>query len=66
MRGDLCVQRGVKLGGSIRDHGVAERIRELGLADRVEALGGTLTVASPPGAGTRLEAELPIGEESAR
>ena len=35
-----------------------------GLADRVEALGGTLSVASPPGAGTRLEAELPIGAES--
>jgi signal transduction histidine kinase len=37
-----------------------------GLADRVEALGGTLSVASPPGAGTRLEAELPIGAESSR
>jgi signal transduction histidine kinase len=32
-----------------------------GLADRVEALGGALRVHSPPGAGTRLEAELPIG-----
>jgi signal transduction histidine kinase len=31
-----------------------------GLADRVEALGGALRVDSPPGAGTRLEAELPI------
>ena len=30
-----------------------------GLADRVEALGGRLRVESPPGAGTRLEAELP-------
>jgi signal transduction histidine kinase len=30
-----------------------------GLADRVEALGGRLTVDSPPGAGTRLAAELP-------
>ena len=30
-----------------------------GLADRVEALGGRLSVESPPGAGTRLEAELP-------
>ena len=35
-----------------------------GLADRVEALGGTLSVRSPPGAGTRLEAELPIGLEA--
>jgi signal transduction histidine kinase len=31
-----------------------------GLADRLEALGGTLNVDSPPGAGTRLEAALPI------
>jgi signal transduction histidine kinase len=30
-----------------------------GLADRVEALGGRLTVDSPPGAGTTLRAELP-------
>jgi PAS domain S-box-containing protein len=30
-----------------------------GLADRVEALGGSLAVASPPGAGTRLRAEIP-------
>jgi PAS domain S-box-containing protein len=31
-----------------------------GLADRVEALGGRLTLDSPPGAGTRLRAELPV------
>jgi signal transduction histidine kinase len=31
-----------------------------GLADRLEALGGTLRVDSPAGAGTRLEAALPI------
>ena len=31
-----------------------------GLADRVEALGGALRVDSPPGAGTRVDAELPI------
>lgn len=30
-----------------------------GLADRVEALGGTLDVESPRGAGTRLRAEIP-------
>jgi signal transduction histidine kinase len=30
-----------------------------GLADRVEALGGTLTVVSPMGAGTSLRAEIP-------
>jgi signal transduction histidine kinase len=32
-----------------------------GLIDRVEALGGTLTVSSPEGGGTRLAAELPLG-----
>jgi signal transduction histidine kinase len=31
-----------------------------GLRDRVEALGGTLAVASPAGAGTSLHAQLPI------
>ena len=31
-----------------------------GLADRVEALGGRLTIISPPGQGTRLRAELPL------
>jgi signal transduction histidine kinase len=31
-----------------------------GLDDRVEALGGTLTLDSPPGAGTRLTAVLPM------
>jgi signal transduction histidine kinase len=30
-----------------------------GLADRVEALGGRLRVASPPGSGTTVTAELP-------
>jgi signal transduction histidine kinase len=32
-----------------------------GLADRVEALGGRLLVESPPGAGTRVRAEIPCG-----
>jgi signal transduction histidine kinase len=32
-----------------------------GLADRVETLGGTLTLDSPAGGGTHLEAELPSG-----
>jgi signal transduction histidine kinase len=30
-----------------------------GLADRVEALGGRLTVSSPPGRGTTIRAEIP-------
>jgi signal transduction histidine kinase len=33
----------------------------LGLCARVEALGGELRVDSPPGAGTRLHARLPLG-----
>jgi signal transduction histidine kinase len=32
-----------------------------GLFDRVAALDGSLDVDSPPGAGTRLRAELPLG-----
>ena len=32
-----------------------------GLRHRVEALDGTLTVASPPGGGTTVRAELPCG-----
>jgi signal transduction histidine kinase len=32
-----------------------------GLADRVAALDGTLSLESPPGRGTRLRAEIPVG-----
>ena len=35
-----------------------------GLADRVETVGGTLQVASVPGQGTRLAAEIPLGGEA--
>jgi signal transduction histidine kinase len=31
-----------------------------GLTDRVEALGGTLTLDSPAGGGTRLRADIPM------
>jgi signal transduction histidine kinase len=31
-----------------------------GLADRIAALSGTLEVDSPPGAGTRVRAEIPL------
>ncbi|OZE26309.1 ATP-binding protein [Rhodococcus sp. 05-2255-1e] len=31
----------------------------IGLQDRIQAVGGTLTVSSPPGVGTTLEACLP-------
>jgi signal transduction histidine kinase len=30
-----------------------------GLADRVEAIGGRLTISSPPGRGTTIRAEIP-------
>jgi signal transduction histidine kinase len=33
-----------------------------GLSDRVDALGGTLSVQSRPGGGTRLTAEIPLGD----
>jgi GAF domain-containing protein len=33
----------------------------IGLKDRVEAQGGTISVASPPGEGTRLDVSLPVG-----
>ena len=32
-----------------------------GLGDRIEALDGALTVTSPPGGGTTLQAEIPLG-----
>jgi signal transduction histidine kinase len=35
----------------------------IGLADRVQALGGTITVTSPPGDGTTLQVELPLDAE---
>lgn len=50
----------------IRDDGVgaADPSRGsglIGLTDRVEALGGTITVLSPPGEGTSVLVELPLG-----
>jgi signal transduction histidine kinase len=45
------------IGGAAAGAGTGLR----GLADRVEALGGRLTVSSPPGRGTRLIAEIPCG-----
>ena len=43
------------VGGADVDGGSGLR----GLADRVEAHGGTLSVESPPGGGTRCVAEIP-------
>ncbi len=38
----------------------AEDRGRVGLVDRVEALGGTLSLTSPPGRGAAIEAELPL------
>jgi signal transduction histidine kinase len=38
----------------------------LGLADRIDALGGRLTVESPPGGGTVVRAELPVPAQIGR
>jgi signal transduction histidine kinase len=40
---------------------VAKGTGLVGLTDRVEAQGGTLLIHSPPGVGTRIEAEIPCG-----
>ena len=55
----------------VRDEGrggadPAEGSGLLGLRDRVEAIGGTMRLMSPPGAGTSLRVELPLGEQAAR
>jgi signal transduction histidine kinase len=56
---------GGRLRLTVRDDGVggADPARGsglTGLTDRVEALGGTITVLSPPGEGTRLQVWLPL------
>ncbi|HEX7144473.1 MAG TPA: GAF domain-containing protein [Gaiellaceae bacterium] len=38
----------------------------LGLRDRVEAIGGTMRLTSPAGAGTSLRVELPLADQAAR
>src|SRR5580765_517532 len=38
----------------------------LGLRDRVEAIGGTMHLTSPPGAGTSLRVDLPLADLAAR
>jgi signal transduction histidine kinase len=55
----------------VRDDGCggadpAEGSGLLGLRDRVEAIGGTMHLTSPPGAGTSLRVELPLRNQSAR
>jgi signal transduction histidine kinase len=48
------------VGGAAPERGSGLR----GLADRVEALGGALQLDSRPGAGTRLTAVIPSGDEA--
>src|SRR5258706_10698069 len=55
---------------SVRDDGIggADPSRGsglIGLKDRVEALGGTISVLSPPGHGTTLHVRLPAGPSAA-
>ena len=52
----LCVEVHDDGKGGADEEGTGLR----GLSDRVEALGGHLTLASPPGGGTRLFAEIPL------
>jgi signal transduction histidine kinase len=60
------VRRDSALVATITDDGVggADATRGSGLrglTDRIEAIGGTLLIGAPIGAGTRLAAEIPIG-----
>jgi signal transduction histidine kinase len=62
----VTVQEGV-LRVSIRDDGAggADPSRGsglIGLTDRVEASGGTISISSQPGEGTRITADLPAGD----
>jgi signal transduction histidine kinase len=62
---------GAVLRVEVRDDGCggadpAEGSGLLGLRDRVEAIGGTMQLTSPPGAGTSLRVELPLRDEAAR
>jgi signal transduction histidine kinase len=59
---------GSRLHVSIADDGVggadpSQGSGLIGLTDRVQALGGTLSVLSPPGKGTTIRVELPLGGE---
>ena len=54
---------------SVRDDGLGGADPQrgsglLGLKDRAEAIGGRISLQSPPGAGTTLSVELPLDEQS--
>jgi len=53
---------------SVRDDGLGGADPDvgsglLGLKDRAEAIGGTISLDSPPGAGTSLVVELPVDDQ---
>jgi GAF domain-containing protein len=61
----IATHDGAALTIEVRDDGVGGVDPErgsgiLGLTDRVEALGGTISIASPPGHGTTIAVELPL------
>jgi signal transduction histidine kinase len=63
-------EAGGSLSISIRDDGVggadfARGSGLVGLKDRAEALGGRISVDSPPGGGTAIRVELPLGDGAA-
>ena len=65
----LVETRGRTLRIAVRDDGVggadpARGTGLLGLTQRAQAIGGTVSLHSPPAAGTLLDAELPLGEQS--
>jgi signal transduction histidine kinase len=50
---------------TVNDDGVGGAIPKpgsgiVGLIDRIQALGGTISISSPPGEGTELQVELPL------
>jgi signal transduction histidine kinase len=69
---DVAVQaEGGVLRVEVRDDGrggadPAEGSGLLGLRDRVEAIGGTMHLTSPRGAGTSLRVELPLVDQATR
>jgi signal transduction histidine kinase len=62
----VTITSGEKLAASIVDDGVGDADPSggsglTGLLDRVDALGGRFVLESPPGGGTRISVELPVG-----
>jgi PAS domain S-box-containing protein len=67
-RAEVCIGvDDLRLSVEVRDDGIGGAVVDgsgsglAGLADRVGALGGRMDIASPPGRGTRVRAEIPVG-----